>query len=529
MRGVRFRHDRENMKDPSIPLRRYDWRRITLCILTGVLYGLAAPDARLHFLCWVLLVPLLWAADGVPARRGLWYGWTAGFFVHLFCFYWVAGTVQRYSNLNVALSLLALVLFCVYSGLPFGLITAASLTVRSRMRVPLVAVVPPLYVGMEYLYPFIFPWNVGAGQYEVLTVIQIADLFGVYGISALIVTVNCAFFELSKSLIGHRPFPVRSISWAAALLIATILYGLARIHTVESELAQGESLTVGIVQPNVLLEERTSPLLARDIALRFTRLSEEASARGADLIVWPESAVNYVFQPNGSPSSPSGRLKDYVRELNAALVFGSFSVETDGMKNTAYLLDPEGRPVGRYDKVRLLAFGEYMPFSNLIPQLNGLIQGVGDFKPGRSIEPLCWDRTCVGLLICYEAILKDLARRMAERGARLLVNITNDAWFGDTSCPEQHLMLASLRAVENRLYLVRSANTGISAVVDPLGRIRARTRLFTEVVLVEEVRLGSVRTVYQKWGDVLPKFCTAIAVVLVACGVGARLVATPRG
>ena len=517
------------MKDTSSPPRPHDWRRITLCLLTGVLYGLAAPDARLHFLCWVLLVPLLWAADGTSTQRGLWYGWVAGFFVHLFCFYWVAGTIQRYSNLNVALSLLALVLFCVYSGLPFGLITAATVFVRSRTKVPLVVVLPPLYVAMEYLYPFIFPWNLGAGQYEVLAVIQIADLFGVYGISALIVTVNCALFEVLKSLVRRRPFPVRSVSWAAILLIATIAYGLARTHAVESVLAQGKPLTVGIVQPNVLLEERASPHLARDIALRFTRLSQEASARGADLIVWPESAVNYVFQPDGGPSSPSGRLKDYVRELKAALVFGSFSVEPDGMKNTAYLLDPEGRPVGRYDKVHLLAFGEYMPFSDLIPRLNGLVQGVGDFKPGRSIDPLCWDHTCVGLLICYEAILKDLARTMAERGAQLLVNITNDAWFGDTSCPEQHLMLASLRAVENRLYLVRSANTGISAVVDPLGRIRARTPVFTEALLVEEVRLGSMRTVYQRWGDVLPKLCAAIAVVLVAMGAGSRPLATRVG
>jgi apolipoprotein N-acyltransferase len=155
-----------------------------------------------------------------------------------------------------------------------------------------------------------------------------------------------------------------------------------------------------------------------------------------------------------------------------------------------------------------------MPFSNWIPQLNGIVQGVGDFKPGHSIDPLCWNHHCFGILICYEAIHKDLARRMVHAGAEFLVNITNDAWFGDTNCPEQHLMLASFRAVENRVYLVRCANTGISAVVDPLGRISERTSLFNEALRVETIRLANIPSVYQKWGDWLPRLCSLISFIV---------------
>ncbi len=505
------------------PTARSSLYRIALCVLTGVLYALASPPAHIHLLCWVLFVPLLWAVQDCTPKKSFLYGWTAGCCVHLFCFYWVAGTIQRYSNLSIPLSLVALVLFCLYSGLPFGLIAFLGVLVRLRTRVPGIIALPCMYVTMEYLYPFIFPWNVGAGQYEVLPIIQIADLFGVYGVSALVISVNCAVYELLRNICRKTSFPLGTIVWALLLCVSTVSYGVARMKAVESALSHGTPLTVGIVQPNVLLEERATPLLAHDIALRYTRLSKEAADKGAALIIWPESAVNFVFQPHGSPSSPSGKLRDHVRELKTPLLFGSVSSSMDGMRNTAYLLDAEGTAVGHYDKVRLLAFGEYMPFSDLIPQLNGLVQGVGDFKPGQSIDPLCWDGTCLGVLICYEAILKDLARKMANRGAAFLVNITNDAWFGATSCPEQHLMLASFRAVENRLYLARSANTGISAVVDPVGRIRSRTALFTQASVVETIRLVHIPTLYRAWGDRMAHCCTAVTVVLILYIAAVRL------
>jgi apolipoprotein N-acyltransferase len=371
-----------------------------------------------------------------------------------------------------------------------------------------------MYTTMEYLYPFIFPWHVGASLYGMIPVIQISDLFGIYGVTTLLVVINCAIYQITKSVVRHDSFPWITFSCTLILLFATLVYGVRRTGNVESQLSQGYPLKVGIVQPNVLIEERESPFLTQDIARRYSSLSERASREGAELIVWPESAVNYAFQPQAGSFSPSGKLKSYVKDLHAALMFGSISMGVDGWRNTAYLLNPEGSTAGRYDKVHLLAFGEYMPFSNWYPQLNGLVQGVGNFKPGDKIDPLCWDHICFGGLICYEAILHDLARKMVEMGAQFLVNITNDVWFGDTSCPEQHLMLASFRAVENRVYLVRSANTGISAVVDPVGRIYGRTVLFTEDVRVESIRLIRIRTLYQRWGDWFPRLCSVGTFIL---------------
>lgn len=245
-------------------------------------------------------------------------------------------------------------------------------------------------------------------------------------------------------------------------------------------------------------------MLLDDIWRRYRRLSHQAIQQGAELIVWPESAVHFAYRPESGDYSSSGFLRKFVRSLDRPLLFGSWAVEPDGPRNRAYLLGPDGGLLGRYDKVQLLAFGEYMPFSDTIPQLKGLVQGVGDFRPGERIEPLCWDDSCFGVLICFEAILKPISREFAKKGAQFLVNITNDAWFGDTSCPEQHLMLSAFRAVENRVWLVRVANTGISAFVDPVGRIVQRTALLEQAVRVCRIDRMEGSSFYGKWGDWLP-------------------------
>jgi apolipoprotein N-acyltransferase len=247
--------------------------------------------------------------------------------------------------------------------------------------------------------------------------------------------------------------------------------------------------------------------LQEDIWRRYRHLSDQAVHRGAQLLVWPESAVHFSYRPEAGDYTASGFLRRFVHSLDRPLLFGSWAFEQNGARNRAYLLTEDGSLAGSYDKVKLLAFGEYMPFSRWIPQLKGLVRGVGDFRPGEKIEPLCWDDSCFGVLICFEAILKPISREFMQRGAEFLVNITNDVWFGDTSCPEQHLMLSAFRAVENRTWVVRVANTGISAFVDPVGRILHRTAVFEQAVRVCRIdRMGGA-SFYGKWGDWLPISC----------------------
>ncbi len=496
-------------REPSPPSGAPLTPRIALlCALTALLFGLASPRLNLHLLCWVLLLPLLEALEGLPPRRGFLVGWLCGTLVHLLCFYWVIGTIQRYSNLDISLAVLAWVLFAVYSGLSFALMTGLFLFLRQSRFLPDILLLPACYTAMEFAFPFVFPWHLGAGQYRVVPILQIADLAGVYGLTALVVAVNAALWELLRFLRKVRPFPWFSLTTATVLVSASLLYGSERIAVVEARQAAAPEIDVGIVQANVRIEERRSGRRVQDIWRRYRRLSDEAVQRGSELVLWPESAVQFTYRPEAGRYTSSGFLRRFVRSLDRPLLFGSWAVEAGSPRNRAYLLMPDGRLAGTYDKVKLLAFGEYMPFSNWIPQLKGLVQGVGDFRPGDRIEPLCWKEDgCFGVLICFEAILKPISREFLHRGAEFLVNITNDAWFGDTSCPEQHLMLSALRAVENRVWLVRVANTGISACVDPVGRIRHRTEVFEQAVRVCRIDRMESSSLYNRWGDWLPVGC----------------------
>jgi apolipoprotein N-acyltransferase len=500
-------------------------RIFLLCALSAILYGLASPRPNLHFLCWVLLIPLLEALEGLRPRRGFFAGWLCGTMMHLLCFYWVIGTIQRYSNLDISLSVTAWILFSIYSGLAFALMAALFVSLRGSGPLSNILLLPACYTAMEFAFPFIFPWHLGAGFYRVVPVIQIADLAGVYGLTALAVAVNVGLWELLRFLRRKRTFPWWSLTTAAVLLVAALAYGSWRIAAVEREQEAAPDVTVGLVQANVLIEERRSRALMQEIWGRYRRLSDQVVHRGAELILWPESAVHFAYRPDAGAYSSSGFLKKFVRSLDRPLLFGSWAIEQGRPRNRAYLLEPDGSLAGQYDKVKLLAFGEYMPFSDWIPGLKGLVKGVGDFEPGEKIEPLCWEETCFGVLICFEAILKPISREFVDRGADFLVNITNDAWFGDTSCPEQHLMLSALRAVENRTWLVRVANTGISAFVDPVGRILHRTSVFEQAVRVCRIDRMEGDSFYGKWGDWLPLSCLVL-LVLLAVG---RLAGRTRG
>jgi apolipoprotein N-acyltransferase len=240
----------------------------------------------------------------------------------------------------------------------------------------------------------------------------------------------------------------------------------------------------------------------------YERLTREAAAGGARLVVWPESAVPFYLQDDRLRAE---RVQSLARDLKAAMVVGSPAYEAGpgGVRyfNSAYLIDEQGGVGGRSDKVHLVPFGEYVPLAWLFPFVNKLVAGIGDFSPGSGTIPLASSQAPLGVLVCFEGIFPEIARGYVSRGARLLVNITNDAWFGRSSAPHQHLAMTVFRAVENRVPLVRSANTGISAIIDSRGHIRGMTSLFTAVQLGGDVRLSDEESLYTRYGDLFALLC----------------------
>jgi apolipoprotein N-acyltransferase len=277
--------------------------------------------------------------------------------------------------------------------------------------------------------------------------------------------------------------------------------------------AQG--MEVSLIQGNIDQSIKWNENYQRETLNIYERLSLKNSPANGSLIVWPETAAPFRFQDHDM-----NNLRDQITNLSLAtkswLLFGSVSSlqkkDSNHYFNSAYLLSPSGEIKGKYDKVHLVPYGEYVPLRNFFPFVNKLTAGIGDFGTGAGYYPLSLGDKKIGVLICYEAILPFAARMYKERSADLLVSITNDAWFGTTSAPFQHFSMAIFRAVETRLYLVRSANTGISGIIDPTGKTIAKTNIFQEDALKGYIKFVKIPTFYAAHGDLLVIVCFMLSI-----------------
>jgi apolipoprotein N-acyltransferase len=371
---------------------------------------------------------------------------------------------------------------------------------------------PFLWVGLEYVRSFLlsgFPWeSLGYSQFDWLQLIQISDMFGVYGVSALIVAVNTLFFELLKQ-IGEK----KALPWTASAVVvlffgATLGYGAWRIKRIDESATLAPSLAVALVQGNIDQARKWDPSFQEETLRRYEGLTRTTWRDRPNLTIWPETALPFYFLRD---QVLADQVIALVREAKSHFVLGSPSFETAGDEvryfNSAYLVGPDGAVLGRYDKVHLVPYGEYVPLRRFFPFLGKIVEAVGDFEVGSAGRVLSWEGGRLGVLICFEVIFPGLARSLTAKGAQLLVNITNDAWFGKSSAPYQHLSMAVFRAVENRRTLARAANTGISAFVDPVGRILDETPLFEEAVRTRSVPIMEERPLYTRWGDAFAILC----------------------
>jgi len=355
--------------------------------------------------------------------------------------------------------------------------------------------------------------------------IQISDIFGAYGVSFMIMQANSACFVVYRHLVGcrgdigtvSRRVAVASSSAVAAALILVWVYGMWRINGFERLIDASPAEPVSIVQGNIDQDVKWDPAFQTDTTRKYLALSRRVGKEPSNLVVWPETATPFAY---GYHPRLTGLVRRGIIDIGRNFLFGSLSFRlADGRVehyNSAYLIDRTGTAVDRYDKAHLVPFGEYVPLGKWFPFLGKIVAQVGDFTPGERGKTIRWGKYRLGVLICYEGIFPDLARHMVRNGSSCLVNITNDAWYGRTSAPYQHFSIAVFRAIENRRSLVRSANTGISGFVDPVGRILASTDLFVDDVLTRRVPLIDGITLYTRFGDMLPKAC--LAVMLVLCG-----------
>ncbi len=489
-----------------------------LAVLSGVLLALSFPKFGHGAVAFVALVPLLCAIAAAPAR-GLRLGYLHGAVAALGLLYWTALTVIQFGRIAAPVAMVVMLLLCLAFAL-FPLLfgwalgrLVATLGPRGLLFAPVLWTATELLRAHTF---FRFPWClVGYATIDVLPFAQVASLFGVYGASFLVVLVNALLALALVSPADAR----RATASAAGLLLAWGGLGAWALATPVQETGR---VRVGLVQASVIQDEKWDPEFAERNVARHERLSREAAAQGARLIVWPESAVPSYFDHDPAVAS---RLRALARQTGAFVLFGNDDLEfpAEGGRRPyvgAKLLTPEGELALRYRKMRLVPFGEYVPMQPLLT-VGGryaakLVQQVADFEPGTEAAVAAGPGGSLGAFICYEAVFPDLSRAFVRGGAELLVNVTNDGWYGRTSAPHQHLAMARMRSIETGRTLVRAANTGITAIVDPRGRLVARTALFDETALVGEAAFADGRTLYVRTGDALALACLLAAALGVA-------------
>ncbi len=493
--------------------------RAGVAVGSGLLSAAAFPRWDFGWLAFVGWVPLLVCLlDARPAEAGR-LGFLAGLAFYLATIWWVVNTMTIYGRMPLVLSLVALLLL---SGVLAGYVAVfAWLLALGERLLPLPAWLFPsgtaaLWTALEFARTYLFsgfPWALlGYTQYRQPIVRLLAAALGVYGISALVMLVSGTIAVCLRR--GTRPeghaMARRDLSIALGFagLAALGTVGYARAIWVDPT-AGGRAIRVGLLQGNIDQAVKWDEQFQSATVETYGRLAQRVAAKHPELIVWPETAVPFFLRREPALAS---RVVGIVKETGVPNLIGSPDLRENGrLYNTAFLIGTDGRILGRYDKRHLVPFGEYVPLHQVFFFLDKLVTGIGDFGRGGTATVFEGAGPPFSVMICYEVIFPAEVREFVQAGATYLVNITNDAWFGRSGAPYQHLAMAAMRAVENGSYLVRAANTGISAVIAPSGEILDQTDLFTEAALVGTIRPRRGETPYTRYGDVVGWSCLILS------------------
>ena len=479
-----------------------------------MLLALSFPKFGHPAVAFIALVPLLVALRGTSTRGGFVLGLLAGFIHYAGTVYWTGATVSTFGGLPVFVAVIVAGLLALYMAAyiaAFGAIT--SILIR-RFQFAGLWLAPAVWVTMEYLRGILiggFPWiPLGNTMVTFLPLAQLASVLGVQGLSLFVATLNVGFAVAAISS-GRR----RTIGAAVsiAFIVAVSVWGGLRLAS--NTLTQGTPITVGLIQGNIAQTDKWNPDRAGMILDRYLQLSQQAVQKGAKFLIWPESSTPFYFEEDMS----GGLVRGLARTLGVPLLLGSDEIEHGNPPkhyNAAFMLDTHGATAAVYRKIHLVPFGEYVPFQRLLFFVGPLVEAVSAFSRGERVTMLPVEGHMVSTAICYEVTYPALQREAVRQGSEMLTTITNDAWYGDSSAAYQHFDMAVMRAIEQGRYLVRSANTGISGIVDPYGRVLIRTNLFETVAVVGEARFVQSKTVYATIGDLAAYLSAAVVMVALA-------------
>ena len=487
---------------------------ILLTLSSALILILLFPTFDFEFLAWIALVPLFLSIKDKNLKSAFGLSFLTGISFFMGVFYWIIA-VKGVTSLDF-------LLLGVYLGSYFGFFGLLFNVIQKKKKFTSIVIAPVLWVSFEYLRSHAdfmgLPWALlGHSQYLNLPIIQIASLTGVYGISFLIVMVNAALSEVvsyllsrkKRDAVSNHPKPFKPVIITLLLLGLSIAYGFS----VFSEQRGADKISVTVIQGNIPQDIKWNAAFKKLFLDKHVRLTRSASKNDhASVVVWPETSVQgmltqdlYLLQT----------ISNLAKETNTYLIigssqrtkFGSREFKDQHLLNSAFLVTPKGIIKKQYKKIRLVPFAEYLPYKDSFPWPSRFVSRAGNFLSGTEYTLFDIDRAQFGVLICWENIFPELFREFVKKGAHFMVNITNEAWFGETAAPYQFLTMSVFRAVENRVAVIRSANTGISCFIDPLGEIIGKVKnddkdIFVEGYLTMPIPLSPGKTFYTLHGDV---------------------------
>jgi apolipoprotein N-acyltransferase len=493
-------------------------------IISGILVVLSFPVFDFYLLAWAAFVPLLVSLWGKSGRQAFAQGYVFGLVYFFGTLYWIYHSINFYGGVSFPASISIVLLLCAYLSLYPALFSGIFIALVRKTRLPALLIAPAIWVALEFVRSYAltgFPWSsIGYSQYKFLHIIQIADITGIYGVSFLVLAVNGAIvdlFFLRKRVQNMPLFPSSStyagLSILLLVLAASLVYGSWRL----GQQRAGHMIKVSVVQGNIEQDKKWDPAYQNEVLDTYFSLSRKAAESSPQLIVWPETALPFFFDFD---KENTAKLIDFEKGLGSDLLTGAVTVKQRTadkflLSNSAVLLDREGKTVYEYDKIHMVPFGEYVPLRSVLFFVDKLVAGIGDYVPGKEYLKAKTDFGSFATLICYEVIFPGLVRKFYTDGGDFIVNITNDAWFGDTAGPHQHFSMAVFRAIENRKPLIRAANTGISGFIDSSGRILFSTPIFRRLVSTEYVKTDSTMTFYTRYGDLFSYLCMVLSIIMV--------------
>lgn len=499
-----------------------------LCALSGLLIALSFPLAIFSgdifaglpngLIIFFAFVPFFKAMENTRGRAAFIKGFVTGFVWQLIGELWIVVALNIYGGIPLAGGLAIVLVIVIVLALHMGLFSWL-LSITSG-RFPLILSAPPLFLTVELIRTYIgtgYPWLMPSYALADFTaLIQVLDLTGVFGLLLLIMIINITAYEIVRFFLKQRSFPIPHTAVSVILLALCLIYGVLRINQIDGkEVLKNE--TVALIQGNIKQDQKWDDNYSGGITGKYAALSLEAEKAGPSLVIWPEGALPYSMNVN-KENVPLFKSASF----NADYLIGVITYERlKGKKsrsyNSAFYISPGGKIKGMYHKTHLVPFSENVLLDDYIPFIRKLVPPVaGDFTPADQIKVFDHDGSKFGVLICFEAIFGMLSRRFINDGAQFLVNITNDAWFGDTSGPYQHFDMAKFRAIEGRVYLVRAANTGISAIIDSAGKVIKKTELFKDAIVIGNLKIKKIGSLYMMTGDLLAYISVFLSILMLS-------------